>query len=182
MKWNLLSLLLISVFVTGCGAFGPIPQNAQEYRATFNKKSGASAITYTVNRPYYKVVKTIKKKVKECLGNKVVGRSMCGGPYGAGCSSQKMTYTATVKQGKTKSELHVQMEMTKTLHLGGKPPKGGTYIAVIDILKVGRNKTKIKEYAPRERKYFSKIPNAVKHWANKTNMGCPDFTTGSVLL
>ena len=74
------------------------------------------------------------------------------------------------------------MEMTKSFNLGGKPPKGGMYIAVIDIFKVKGNKTKIKEYAPRERKYFSKIPNAVKHWAKRTNMGCPNYTTGSIFL
>ena len=74
------------------------------------------------------------------------------------------------------------MDMTKSYTLGGKPPKGGNYIAVIDIFKAGRSKTKIKQYSPPGRKYFSKIPNAVKHWANKTNMGCPDYTTGSIFL
>ena len=162
MKLHALSLLLIGVFVTGC-AIGPTPQNAQEYRAYYKNKSGPSGQLYTVNRPYHKVVKTLRKKVKECIANKVVTRSSCGGAHGTGCSNQEMTYTATFKQGKKRSELHVQMEMTKSFNLGGKPPKGGMYIAVIDIFKVKGNKTKIKEYAPRERKYFSKIPNAVKH-------------------
>ena len=178
MKINVLLILLFSVITTGC-AMGPMPQNALEYRTqTLTGSAGSSFKTYVVNHPYKKVVSTIKSKAKKCL-NTNVERNMCGGPYGQGCSSQTITYKSTFIEGKNKSELHVQWDMTKMMRLGGgAPPKDGMYIAVFDFVKSGKNKTIVKEYAIdiEGRTYYRVAPKAVKHWANRTNMGCPDLT------
>ena len=178
MNRSLLSLFLVTFVFTGC-AMGPVSKNPQEYRANVLKSGkDAAATTYTVNRPYYKVIKSIKRKTKECINNKSIQRKMCGGPFGTSCVTQMITYKSTFKQGKNKSELDVQMGMTKASFPAG-TPKDGAYIAVIDFVKVGKNKTKITEYAPVGREYFRKTPKAVKHWANRTNMGCPDLA-GSI--
>lgn len=174
-------MLLLGVFATGC-AMGPIAQNAEEYRAEAIKGSGDSSFkSYIVNHPYKKVVSTIKRKTKKCL-NKKVKRSTCGGAAGSGCYSQTITFNPTFIKRRKKSELHVQWDMTNMATLGSnKYPKGGMYIAVFDFVKAGRNKTKVKEYAidMKGRTYYRTVPKAVKHWANRTNMGCPDLT-GSI--
>ena len=172
MKQHILLTLLIGILFTGC-AVTPTPQNAQEYRGAILKGgNGAKYETYVVNQPYSKVVKTIEDKTKQCLTKSVVHESCSR----AGCTSQTTDYNPTFIKGKNKSELHVQVEVSKSLYMGGTPPKGGAYIAVIDFFEAGKNKTKINVHAPD--RYYLAVPKAVKHWANQTNLGCPDFTQG----
>ena len=175
MRRNLFLTLLISVFVTGC-AILPTPQNAKEWRAGISLPGGVGELheTYIVKQPYWKVVKTVKANTNKCLKNKRVTRKTCGGMLGPGCSVKTFDYNPRFIKRKRMSELHVQVDISNTTFIAGKPPKGGIYVSVIDFFKAGKNKTKVTVYA--DNITFSAIPKAVKHWANRTNLGCPDLT------
>lgn len=171
-RHTLISILLV-LFVSGC-AFGPMPQNANEQRKFVSKGGFGSAFeTYVVNRPYYKVVKTLKANTRKCLSKKIKF-TRCGGST-PGCSVRFTTYNPTFIQGRKKSELHVQVVESNSGDLAGKPPEGGIYGVVIDFIKVGKKKTKINAYTMGGR-YYRAIPRAVKHWSEATNLGCPDLT------
>lgn len=168
--------LLIGVFVTGCAFLPkmPTPQNAKEWRSDIKKVGGAGALheSYIVKQPYWKVVKTIETKSKQCLDTKVVSRSCGGGYYASDCGNKTVDYNPTFKKGKNKSELHLQVDIPDSIYIA-KPPKGGLYVSVFDFFKIGENKTKVIVYA--NNVHFSVIPKAVKHWAKQTNLGCPDL-------
>ncbi len=177
MKRYLFLTLFIGVFVTGC-AILPTPQNAKEWRAGIKLPGGVGELheTYIVKQPYWKVVKTIKTKTRKCLRNKRVVSKTCGGMLGPGCSTKTFDFNPTFIKRKKMSELHVQVDISNTTFIAGKPPKGGIYVSVIDFFKIGKNKTKVTVYA--DNITFSTIPKAVKNWANRTNLGCPDLTKG----
>lgn len=169
-RHTFISLLLV-VLATGC-AMGPTPQNAEEQRNYVRKGLFGSAFeTYSVNRPYYKVVKTLKVNTKKCLNKKIKVKT-CGGST-SGCRTQITTYTPTFIQGRKKSELHVQVVESNVRRISGKAPKGGLHIAVIDIIRLGKKKTQISVYTLDRR--FRAIPVAVKRWVKDTNLGCPDL-------
>lgn len=173
-KLTFISILLI-IFVSGC-AVAPTPQNAKEYRTGVIKGGYGTAIdSYTVNRSYSRVIRTITAKSKTCLRKKLTKEYCTTSVSGStNCYTDSFSYKPTFVKGRNKSELHIQMKQTNAHFLGGEPPKGGMYIAVIDIFKAGKNKTKIKVYSPK--KFFLSVPKAVKHWAKGSNLGCPDFT------
>ena len=173
MKNHILISALLIVFTTGC--IGTMPKNAKEQRDFVRKGGfGSSFDSYTVNRSYSKVIKTIKAKSKNCLNKKVETRS-CGGGLGYGCKTRFTTYNPTFIRSKKKSELHVQVVESHSVDLAGKGHKNGTYVTVVDIIRAGKKKTKLNVYTMAGSRYHS-IPRAVKHWANRTNLGCPDFT------
>jgi len=178
MKPHIFITLLISIITTGC-AFGPTPKNAKEYRAAILEGGfGTNYESYVVKQPYWKVVKTVKAKSKPCLDKKIE-TTTCGGAYGGSCNIKTFDYNPRFIKGKKKSELHVQVIMTSSLSIGSigdEPPKDGLYVAVIDFIKQGKNKTKINVHSPSMG--FTAVPKAVKHWANQTNLGCPDFSDG----
>ena len=75
------------------------------------------------------------------------------------------------------TQLHVQFtrsgEGVGILTLGGEPPANGMYMVVADITPLdGGKSTKLDVYSTQ---VWRAIPNALKHWSNATNMGCPDF-------
>lgn len=177
MKRYLFLILLIGAFANGC-AFVPTPQNATEWRAAIKLPGGVGELheTYIVKQPYSKVVETVKSKTRECLRNKRVKSTSCGGIRGSGCGTKTFDYHPTFIKRSRMSELHVQVDISNTNYIAGKPPKGGIYVSVIDFNKIGDNKTKVTVYA--DNITFSTIPKAVKHWAKRTNLGCPDLAKG----
>ena len=177
MKRYLFLTLLVGIFATGC-AFVPTPQNANEWRAAIELPGGVGELheSYIVKQPYWKVVKTLKANTNKCLKNKRVESTSCGGVRGPGCVTKTFDYNPTFIKGNKLSELHVQVDISNTTYIAGKPPKGGIYVAVIDFLKMGKNKTKVSVYA--DNITFSIIPKTVKHWANQSNLGCPDLSKG----
>jgi len=80
--------------------------------------------------------------------------------------------------GKNKSELHVQWrkdpENAVYLGMSGKPPADGMYIFVFDFEPKGKNSTKVSVFGTTMSEYQT-VPNAIKHWTNGTNLGCPDL-------
>jgi len=164
------SIFLAGALLSGCA---PMPQNAEEFRKTIGAGgSGTSFETYEVNRPYSKVAATLKTKAKECLDAKVVVTECVN----RSCQSYDTYYLPTLVSGTNKTELHVQWKMVpdKTNFANGKPPASGLYIAVADAVPVGNGKTRMSVYGMS--RTFGMVPEAIKHWANGTNMGCPNLS------
>jgi hypothetical protein len=157
--------------LVGC-ASGPTPQNAAQYRSAVGKGGmGASLETYEVNRSYKEVAATLKAKANECLKARLV-ETEC---INRSCKDREIIYTPTVVSGPKGTELHLQWRRVPmdSYFAGGPPPPTGMYIMVADALPAGKNKTRLNVYAPSS--LFRSAPDAVKHWANGTNMGCPNF-------
>lgn len=167
------SVLLIGIF-SGCA---PMPQSADEFRLIAPGSRMIAVETFEVSRPYADVAATFQKKADECLLDKKVVRTGCAGSIGAGrsCSSQEVTYNPTVIRGAEKTELYLQVEMTKSLSLSGRPPEGGPYIIVADVTPISHDRTQIVMISPKAG-YFTFTPQAIKSWAHGTNLGCPDLT------
>lgn len=160
--------------MAGC-AITPTPQNPVEYRSVVQKGAfGSEFETYEVDKPYEKVVAVIKKKTDECLNVNLIETECINNS----CYDYNITYKPTFVSKKGKSELYLQWKRDpdKAIYVGGNPPAGGMYIAVIDFIAASKNKTKVDMYVPSM--VFTSAPKAIKHWVNGTNMGCPDFTHG----
>lgn len=161
--------------LAGC-AFGPTPQTPKEFREGVAKGGlGTSHETYQVNAPYTKVAKRVMKKGAECL-NKVITIQSC---VNNSCSNTDYIFRPSFKSARRNSELSVQVKFKPdhSWYVGGPPPKGGMFVAVADISPAGSNKTKVAVYGMSMGMY-KYIPKAVKHWADGSNLGCPDFTAG----
>lgn len=172
MKSIYLSTALLLILLSGC-ASGPTPQTAQEYRQAVAKGGyGALSEVYEVKGPYAKVAATVKGKSSECL-NRVVNIQQCRGPS---CVSRNYTFIPRANAVANKTEIVVQVKVDpdNNVYLGGPPPKSGMYVAVADLVPVGSGKTKVSVYAT-DVGMFAHIPRAIKHWANGTNLGCPDL-------
>lgn len=164
---------VIVAVMAGCSS-APMPQNPDEYRDLISKGIfGAKVETYTVNRPYSAVTKVLQDKTKECLPAQVSGTRCTAGV----CKYYKSSYKPTLLKGSKKTELHVQLtiEPDDAIYMNGRPPKDGTYIIVADAVPDGPKATKMTVYAPTM--VYVHMPNAVKHWVNGTNLGCPDFSS-----
>ena len=87
-------------------------------------------------------------------------------------------YKPTLVNGRERTELHIQWrrEPGDAFSFSGKPPADGMYVVVADAMPAGKGKTTMTVYAPTM--VFTVIPKAIKHWANGTNLGCPDLTKG----
>ncbi|MEJ2346200.1 MAG: hypothetical protein P8090_12460 [Gammaproteobacteria bacterium] len=161
--------------LAGC-AFGPTPQTAKEFRQGVVKGGlGTSHETYQVNAPYAKVATRVMKKGAECL-NKVITIQSC---VNSSCSNIDYIFKPKFNGTRQRSELSVQVKFKPdhSWYVGGPPPKDGMFVTVADITPAGRNKTKVATYGMSMGMY-QYIPKAVKHWADGSNLGCPDLTAG----
>jgi len=171
-------LLAAPVLLSGC-AFGPTPQNAQEYREVVGKGSyGTKAETYEVKGSYAQVAETLKAKSAECFNRTLTTQECRQANYSASCANRSFTFVPRFTNNGISSELAVLVTMNhgnvKNVYLGGPPPEEGMYVAVADLAPAGAG-TKVSVYATNV-SFYAHIPKAIKHWTTGTNLGCPDFT------
>ncbi len=159
--------------LAGC-AFGPTPQTAQQFREGVAKGGfGTLQETYQVDGPYTAVVARVEKKGAECF-NKVITLRTC---INNSCQDTDYTFIPRFTSGRNGAELVVQVKLNPdhNTYLGGPPPKNGMFVAVADITPIASNRANIAMYGA-SMGMFKYIPKAVKHWAQGSNLGCPDFT------
>lgn len=175
MKINQILIIISCVLISSC-ASAPTPQNPSEFRAVIKQGVFGSKFTsYEVDKSYEKSSKVLKSKAEECFKVSLVETSCINNS----CSSYNVYYrpTVSVKNGRTELYVQYKRDPDNSIYLGGKPPKSGMYIAVIDVYPAGKNKTKVDTYGGSFS--FDLIPTAVEHWIKGTNMGCPDFSQGT---
>jgi len=131
--------------------------------------------TYQVAGPYRTVTARMKRKAAECLNRKMTRQTCVNGS----CSNTDYIFHTQFNESGNGSELSVQLkfEPDRSIYLGGKPPEGGMYVAVADITPAANGKASVAMYGA-DMGMFKYIPIAVKHWADNSNLGCPDFSAG----
>ena len=175
-------LLFITGIATlaGC-AVGPTPQNPQEFREAIKKGSfGTFSESYQVSNSHSKVAATLKSKANECLNRTITMQECRSTGMGApSCFNRQYTLIPKVTTKGKSTEMTVRFKTNhgnvKEVYLGGPPPEGGAYAAVIDAIDAGGGKTQVDVYGA-QYSFFAHIPKAVKHWTEGTNLGCPDFS------
>ena len=153
--------------LTGCGTFPRTPdilvQNAKDGTMFSDKDE------FVVKRPIEQVADVFKKKSAECL-NIQVTRTWKGNGI---LHKEVLAYKPSLTVDKQRVRLMLQTKVLNNPDLAG-PPPDGWYMMVADAYPVDKNTTRVESYVqwPGENIVFK----AVKHWANGTNMGCPDMT------
>jgi len=165
MKLQAACLITAAPFLSGCS--GMVPQTPEE----FTESAVVSLDTNEVKQPYSKVVSLLQSKAEKCLSTRLLSRTCTNN----NCMDQTITYTPTMSKGPKKTTLFVQMlkpRSAMSIHLDRQPP-GGKYLAVAEVESLGPNRTKVDIYGM---KYgWHAIPNAIEHWVNRTNSGCPNL-------
>ncbi len=169
------SLIVVTLCLEACAG---APKNAEEFRemvrsgAKYNLKT---VETFEVARPFADVSATLRKRTDECLKVTMTAQGTARGNVGAFVErTTTHTYKPTFIATAQKTELHVQMKMAGGgTHEFGAPPDG-YYRVVLDAVPAGKNRTRIDMYINSADDNL--IGNALRGWAQGTNLGCPDVT------
>lgn len=172
MRFSRLLLFASLATLAGCVS-APTPQTPAQFRALVVEHPSATMHeTYRVRGSYRTVAARIRRKAAECF-NRTISNQTCYS--GGGCSVVRYTFHTHFRASRAGSELSVQMRSSNAVHLNGKPPKGGDFIDVTDITPTRHGGTRIATYGL-STAWLKYVPRAVKHWADDSNLGCPDFS------
>lgn len=159
----------ISLLLSGCGNIPVTPDELRQKAK--NNKSFIKTETFTVNRPYKKVVATVKSRTYKCLDKSVETKIN-------GKSDHFTHYKGTFVSGRKMSELHLQLIDENSVIIANNKAnigKDGWYILVTDIRPVDKKNTRLDIYrAPRMG--IGVVVSAIHNWAKGSNKGCPDLT------
>jgi hypothetical protein len=154
MKIKHFAAIFMALNVAGC----VVPLTPAEFREAV-KKEGSYTDSFTVNRPYAEVTRTMKRMSDECLNF-----SMSTGDSKKPWGYANTTFNASPKQ----AELRFQRKIPDQI---GTIPEKGMYYLVADMTAVGAAKTQIDVY------YWDDVEvaaKAIKGWATGDMLGCPD--------
>ena len=146
------------------------PQSAEEFRQAVPTAFMAGVETFEANRSFKEVSATFQKKAPQCLNIKTESVTQSSTSYHRVVTA----YKPSVFISANKAELHLQQHHESGVTSVSEEPKGGYYLFVVDITPVGKSKSKIDIYGPTMG--YDTLIKAFKHWADGTNMGCPDLT------
>lgn len=169
---TIFSLLTIMLLSTGCAT--KQAQNAQEFRKMAPANSYGKHEAFNINNSYSRAVRNFKRRAYKCLNKKVVLTTRDRNT-GARMGEQTLTYTATLKVGKTRTELSIQQNVSGDGMIMGKVPRKGMFIFLADLRKSGKNKSRLDVYRITYRGTNGMV-SAVKNWASGKSLACPDLT------
>jgi len=165
---TLATLVLIVGMLSGCGTMGVTPEQLVKNVKGMNDENAISK--YVVNRPLSQVTETFRDRAYRCLSVKVQVTTQ----QGYAIHTDTMVYTPRVKVYKNHTRLTLQKKFEGAIDLSDqKPAPDGYYIMVADAYPAGPNKTRIESYLGTGEETAMK---AVHHWADGSNLGCPDLT------
>jgi hypothetical protein len=157
----------LALLLTGCGSMPRTPdilvQNAKD-GSMFSDKE-----IFVVNRPIEQIADIFKRKSTDCLNVQVTRTWRENGLL----SKEERVYKPSLQITKQRTRLMLQTKVLNNTDLGG-PPPDGWYMMVADAYPVDKNTTRVESYVQWTGENI--VFKAVKHWANGTNMGCPDMT------
>jgi hypothetical protein len=148
----------VLAYLTGCAA---VPLTSEEFRASV-RQEGSHIDSYTANRPFGEVSRTVKKMSDECLNFSMmtVKNGNAQKPWGYA----NTTFIGSAKQ----AELRFQRKVPGQI---GTYPENGMYFLVADMIPAGAGKTKVDVY------YWDNAApaaKAIRGWASGDMLGCPD--------
>jgi hypothetical protein len=158
---------IFSLLLSGCGSMPHTPdilvQNAKD-GSMFSDKE-----VFVVKRPIEQVTDVFRKKSAECLNVQITRTWRENGAL----RKEERAYKPSMTVNKQRTRLMLQTKVLNNTDLGG-PPPDGWYMMVADAYPVDKNTTRVESYVQWTGENI--VFKAVKHWANGTNMGCPDMT------
>lgn len=166
---RLFLLLSTAVLLFGCASQS---KTADQVRDNVkNKVAFSSREVFEVKKPYRQVSDTLRKKWLECLDSTTTGTFHRGGnTFG----SQTDIYKPKVAVTGQRTELTLQHKVSATglTQVGGPPPEG-FFIIVTDVYPADKNTSRVdvQKHMPG----YAGVMKAIRHWAEGTNMGCPDL-------
>lgn len=167
---KLITIGAVLLLLAGC----TMPTTPDNFREMAKSSSFARIDKYTVNAPYRTAMARISKQAKKCLAIKLT-REITECSRTCDTYEQVYYYKPTVVGGKTHGELDLQQNVEGHVIAANanEMPKNGWYILVADIYPDGDNRTR---FEVSRGLTLDKVSNAIRHWADKSNMGCPDMS------
>ena len=163
-----LFLIIMATWLSACITI-QVPQSRNEFIAEVKKgPRSAKEYVYTVNHSFRAIYNRVKQKSQHCLAKKIT-RSMTQG-YATHVSQSIYTPSLAMKR-KGFAEFTYQVHHTPAGT--AKIPPGGLYMMAMDIISVGKNKTKIQLYAPTIG--YTDISEAMMEWTKNKNTKCPEL-------
>lgn len=161
-------LLSVALLLSGCASQ---PKTADQLRDNVKRNATfSSRDVFEVKKPYRQVSDTMRKKWLECLDSTATGTLHRGGNLYA---TQTNVYKPKVAVTAQRTELTLQHKVTSgSTQLGGPPPEG-FFIIVTDVYPTDKNTTRVD--VQKHTIGYQGVMKAVRHWAEGTNMGCPDL-------
>jgi hypothetical protein len=166
---RLFFFLAAVLLVSGCALE---PKTADQLRDNVkNKATFTSREVFEVKKPYRQVSDTMKKKWMECLETSTTSSFHRGGnTFG----TQKNIYKVKVAVTEQRTELTLQYKATGTGVSQLNPPPDGFFVIVTDVYAVDKSTSRVdvQKHTP----MHANAMQAIRNWAEGTNMGCPDMT------
>lgn len=160
-------LLSVALLLAGCAGQ---PKTADQLRDNVKRDAIFSTReVIEVKKPYAEVSATLRKKWIECFDTTTTGTVHRGGN-----TFSKVTYAYKPKIAVTagRTELTLQQKIVSGSFQPGAPPEG-FYIIVTDVYPLGKNASRVD--VQKQMPGFSGAMKAIRHWAEGTNLGCPDL-------
>ncbi len=169
---NAIRVFVCVLFLLGTAAcVTSHPQTAAEFRQQAPGAFLAKTEEYEVNQSFETVAARFQKMAPKCLDVTIKTTSQSSTSYQVVVTD----YNPTVIVEADRAELHVQQDFKQGVLTITEVPPGGYYLMVFDAFKVGANNTRIKYYGPSMG--HETMINAIKGWADGSNVGCPDLTS-----
>lgn len=185
--YKLFLVLLITVFLSGCGSIlnaiipkVETPKTAAEFRKLFTgKEKHINTLTkkYTINKPYSYVVKRWKKRTGACLKRKITTTIKNGFGIFGNTTVYNDAYSPKLKIYRKKAVLSIQFERTgASYNTNAINPKGGAYFMVLDAYPLKGNKTRVVEYRwDLPGSNHGVISKGILNWGAGKSTACPDY-------
>ena len=164
---RLLLVFSTVVLLFGCASQ---PKTADQLRDNVKRNAVfSSRDVFEVKKPYRQVSDTMRKKWMECLDTTTTGTVNRGmGLYATVTNVYKPKAAVTARR----TELTLQHRVTEgSKQLGGPPPEG-FFIIVTDVYPTDKNTSRVE--VQKHTLGYAGVMKAARHWAEGTNMGCPD--------
>ena len=157
-----------AVLLFGCASQ---PKTADQLRDNVKRNAAfSSREVFDVKKPYHQVSGTLKKKWLECLDSTATGSMYRGKGLVA---VQTNVYKPKVAVTARRTELTLQHKVTGGSKQLGSPPPDGFFIIVTDVYSANTNTSRVD--VQKHTLGYAGVMKAIRHWAEGTNMGCPDL-------
>lgn len=162
------AVAILAGLLTGCGTMATTPNKLISQVKQMNDHDAIQK--YEVNRSLAQVSATLKERSKKCLAVAVTVTYR----QGYGYHTDTTYYTPHIRIGARHTRFTLQKGYGKgTIVVGDKPDKDGWYVMVVDAYSAGGHRTRLEGYSGFGDTVAFK---AVRHWADGSNLGCPDMT------
>jgi hypothetical protein len=169
-----INAIAMSIFIVTLAACGAAPKTPSEFKAQVNGGAmGHQKESYTVNRPFQEVAKTLEQKANECLNVAVESARTYKINHAQTTASHTVTYHPAFKMSENNAELQVRQKVRgdNIVKLQAEP-EGGYIALVADTKPLDKSTSQVEVYYAKYK--AGTLVIAVKNWAIGKDLRCPD--------